>query len=69
MGPWKRRLRWRYAACMCAIERLLETAKKPCDLEAVRLEARAELRRLRHLESLENTAHLDQHWTDLGVGD
>lgn len=69
VGPWKRRLRRRYAASMCAVERLLETAWGSCDFEAVRLEAGAELERLRRLESLENEAHLDQHWTDLGVGD
>ena len=68
-GPWKRRLRRRYAASMCAIERLLETTWTSCDFDAVQLEARAELARLRRLESLEDAAHLDQHWTDLGVGD
>lgn len=68
-GPWKRRLRRRYAASMCAIERLLETAWASCDFDAVSLEAREELARLRRLESLEDAAHLDQHWTDLGIGD
>jgi hypothetical protein len=68
-GPWKRRLRRRYAASMCAIERLLETTWASCDFDAVQLEARAELARLRRLESLEDAVHLDQHWTDLGVGD
>jgi hypothetical protein len=68
-GPWKRRLRRRYAASMCAIERMLEAVWASCDLDAVQLEARDELARLHRLESLEDAAQLDQHWTDLGVGD
>jgi len=68
-GPWKRRLRRRYAASMCAIERLLETTWVSCDFDAVQQEARAELARLRRLELLEDAAYLDQYWTDLGVGD
>ena len=69
IGSWKRRLRRRYAASMCAIERMLEAAWASCDFDAVQLEARDELARLRRLESLEDAAALDQHWTDLGVGD
>jgi len=68
-SPWNRRLRRRYAASMCAIERLLETTWASCDFDAVQHEARADLARLRRLKSLEDAAHLDQHWTDLGVGD
>lgn len=69
VGPWKRRLRRRYAASLCSVERLLDTAWSSCDFDAVRLDARAELDKLRRLESLDHEAHLDQHWTDLGVGD
>ena len=69
VGSWKRRLRRRYAASMCAIERLLEAAWTAADLDTVELEAREELTRLRRLESLEDSALLDQHWTDLGIGD
>jgi hypothetical protein len=50
-------------------KRLLETAWSSCDFDAVRLDARAELDKLRRLESLDREAHLDEHWTDLGVGD
>lgn len=67
-SPWNWRLRRRYAASMCAIERLLETAWATCDFDAVQLEAKDELARLRRLESLEDAAHLERHWTDLGVG-
>lgn len=69
IGPWKRRLRRRYAASMCAIERMLESSWASCDFDAVQREARDELARLHRLESLEDAAQLDQHWTDLGVGD
>ena len=69
IGPWKRRLRRRYAASMCAIERMLETAWSSGDFDAVQLEVRRELARLHRLESLEDAAQLDQHWTDLGGGD
>jgi hypothetical protein len=54
---------------MCAIERLLETAWTACDFDAVQLEVGEELTKLRRLESLEDAAKLDQHWTDLGIGD
>jgi hypothetical protein len=50
-------------------KRLLETAWSSCDFDAVRLDARAELDKLRRLESLDREAHLDEHWTGLGVGD
>lgn len=69
MGPWPRRLRRRYAASLCTIERLLEQAWSSCDLGTLSDDVSQELDRLRRVESLENQAHFDQHWTDIGVGD
>jgi hypothetical protein len=54
---------------MCSIERLLEIAWASCDFGEIELEARDRLAKLRRLERLEDSAQLDQHWTDLGVGD
>lgn len=68
-GPWQRRLRRRYAASLCAVERLLEKGWASCNLAELSPELRAELVRLRRLDSLENQAQLDSYWTDLGVGD
>ena len=69
VGPWQRRLRRRCAASLCAVERLLDDAWTSCDLDAVASAVRGELSKLRHLESLEDRAHLDLYWTDIGVGD
>jgi hypothetical protein len=68
-GPWKRRLQRRYAASMCAIERLLETVWAYCDFDSIGPEARDELAKLHRLESLEDAAYIDRYWTDLGIGD
>lgn len=69
LGPWQRRLRRRYAASLYAVERLLEKGWACCDLDVLGPELREELVRLRGLASLENQAHLDRYWTDIGVGD
>lgn len=68
-GPWKRRLRRRYAASLCSIDRLLDEAWERIDSDALFEAVQEELGRLRRLESLENRAYFDQYWTDLGVGD
>lgn len=69
IGPWKRRLRRRYAASLCSVDRILDDAWSPEKREGLEPAVRAELSRLRRLAALENRADLDQHWTDLGVGD
>ena len=69
VGPWQRRLRRRYAASLCTVERLLDDAWTACSFDAVASAVRGELSKLRHLESLEDRAHLDLYWTDIGVGD
>lgn len=68
-GPWKRRLRRRYAASLCTVDRLLDQAWEVDDSGSFFDAATEELVRLRRLESLENRAYLERHWTDLGVGD
>ncbi len=69
LGPWQRRLRRRYAASLCVVERLLKQVWTGCNLDALRPALRDELARLRRVESMETRAYLDQHWTDIGVGD
>lgn len=69
VGPWPRRLRRRYAASLCSIERLVENRWSSCDFNTLSADVQEQLDRLRRIESLESGAHLEQHWTDIGVGD
>lgn len=68
-GPWKRRLHKRYSASLCAVERLLEQAWACCEFDAIGPAVQELLLRLRRLESLDNQAHLDRYWIDIGEGD
>lgn len=69
IGRWRRRLRRRYAASLCALERLIEKSRGSFSLEEIRPAARDELAKLRRIESLEEQAQLALSWTDIGVGD
>jgi hypothetical protein len=68
-GPWKRRLHKRYGASLYAVERLLEQAWACCEFDAIEPAVQEQLMRLRRLESLDNQAHLDRYWIDIGEGD
>ena len=69
LGPCKRRLRRRYAASLCSVDRLLDEAWSVQDRDGLRMRLHQELGRIRRVESLEDRADLEQHWIDLGVGD
>lgn len=68
-GRWRRRLRKRYAASLCALEQLIEKAWGSFSLDESGPAVRRELAKLRRIESLENEAQLALSWTDVGVGD
>lgn len=69
IGRWRRRLRRRYAASLCNLERLIEKGWGSLGLDAIRPALGDELAKLRRIESLENEAQLALSWTDIGVGD
>ena len=69
IGRWRRRLRRRYAASLCNLERLIEKGWGSLGLDAIRPALGGELAKLRRIESLENEAQLALSWTDIGVGD
>ncbi len=67
VGPWQRRLRKRYEASLCALERLLPKAMS--EPRAWQARVRRELEKLRRLDDLESQAYFDSLWIDIGVGD
>jgi len=69
IGRWRRRLRRRYSASLCALEQLIEKAWGSFSLDEIGPAVRDELAKLHRTESLENEAQLALSWTDIGVGD
>ena len=69
LGRWRRRLRKRYAASLGEMERLIQQAESGHWPDLLHEASRKELQRLARIEALEDRAHLDAYWTDLGVGD